>query len=37
MLRRLGRAGEAADAYALAAGLTANPAERAFLEERSRA
>ena len=37
MLRRLGRAGEAAGEYAVAARLTANPAERAFLEERSRA
>ncbi|HSJ73003.1 MAG TPA: sigma-70 family RNA polymerase sigma factor [Miltoncostaeaceae bacterium] len=37
LLRRLGRAGEAAAEYALAAGLTGNPAERAFLEERSRA
>jgi RNA polymerase sigma-70 factor (ECF subfamily) len=37
MLRRLGRAGEAAAEYALAAALTENPAERAFLEQRSRA
>jgi RNA polymerase sigma-70 factor (ECF subfamily) len=37
MLRRLGRTGEARAEYALAAALTGNPAERAFLEERSRA
>jgi RNA polymerase sigma-70 factor, ECF subfamily len=37
MLRRLGRTGEASAEYALAAALTGNPAERAFLEERSRA
>jgi RNA polymerase sigma-70 factor (ECF subfamily) len=37
MLRRLGRAEEAAAEYALAAAMTGNPAERAFLEERSRA
>ncbi len=37
MLRRLGRADEAGAEYALAAALTDNPAERAFLEERSRA
>ena len=36
LLRRLGRAGEAADEYALAARLTANPAERAFLAGRAR-
>jgi RNA polymerase sigma-70 factor (ECF subfamily) len=35
LLRRLGRAAAAADEYALAAGLTANPAERAFLEGRA--
>lgn len=34
MLRRLARHAEAADAYALAARLSANPAERAFLERR---
>jgi predicted RNA polymerase sigma factor len=37
LLRRLGRAGEAAAECALAARLTGNPAERAFLEGRSRA
>ena len=34
LLRRLGRADEAADAYAAAATLTGNEAERRFLEER---
>jgi len=34
MLRRLGRSGEAADAYREALALTANRAERAFLEAR---
>ncbi|MFI0541562.1 RNA polymerase sigma factor [Streptomyces sp. RP5T] len=37
LLRRLGREAEAADAYAQAAALTANPAERAYLEQRRRA
>ncbi|MGX1372226.1 RNA polymerase sigma-70 factor (ECF subfamily) [Streptomyces canus] len=37
LLRRLGREVEAADAYAQAAALTANPAERAYLEQRRRA
>ena len=35
LLRRLGRHAEAAEAYALAAGLTSNPAERDFLASRS--
>jgi RNA polymerase sigma-70 factor, ECF subfamily len=35
LLRRLGRRAEAVDEYALAARLTANPAERAFLEGRA--
>ena len=34
MLRRLGRDGEAADAYAEALARTANPVERAHLEDR---
>ncbi|MFK4104334.1 RNA polymerase sigma factor [Streptomyces sp. NPDC019531] len=34
LLRRLGRAREAADAYARAAELTENPSERAYLEHR---
>ncbi len=34
LLRRLGRAGEAAEAYGRAAALAANPVERAFLERR---
>ena len=34
LLRRLGRSGEAVDAYRRAAELTTNPAERAFLERR---
>ncbi|MDH6521148.1 RNA polymerase sigma-70 factor (ECF subfamily) [Streptomyces sp. SAI-135] len=37
LLRRLGRPAEAADAYAKAAELTTNPAERAYLEQRRRA
>ncbi|GLP65398.1 RNA polymerase subunit sigma-24 [Streptomyces sp. TUS-ST3] len=37
LLRRLGRATEAADAYAKAAELTGNPAERTYLEHRRRA
>ncbi|MFI0509060.1 RNA polymerase sigma factor [Streptomyces sp. WSLK1-5] len=37
LLRRLGREAEAVDAYAQAAALTANPAERAYLEQRRRA
>ncbi len=36
LLRRLGRSGEAAEAYRRAAELTANSAERRFLEERAR-
>ncbi|MFF8478721.1 RNA polymerase sigma factor [Streptomyces sp. NPDC015414] len=36
LLRRLGRDAEAADAYAKAAELTENPAERAYLEHRRR-
>ncbi|MGC0405977.1 RNA polymerase sigma-70 factor (ECF subfamily) [Streptomyces sp. SAI-126] len=36
LLRRLGRAAEAADAYAKAAELTGNPAERSYLEHRRR-
>jgi RNA polymerase sigma-70 factor (ECF subfamily) len=36
LLRRLGRGTEAADAYAKAAELTGNPAERAYLEHRRR-
>jgi RNA polymerase sigma-70 factor (ECF subfamily) len=36
LLRRLGRGTEAADAYAKAAELTRNPAERAYLEHRRR-
>jgi RNA polymerase sigma-70 factor (ECF subfamily) len=36
LLRRLGRAREAADAYRRARELTENPAERAFLERRLR-
>ena len=36
LLRRLGRDAEAADAYAKAAALTENPAERTYLEHRSR-
>ncbi|MFC8431065.1 RNA polymerase sigma factor [Streptomyces sp. NPDC057253] len=36
LLRRLGREAEAADAYARAAELTENPAERAYLEGRRR-
>ncbi|MEU9173483.1 RNA polymerase sigma factor [Streptomyces sp. NPDC048420] len=36
LLRRLGRAAEAADAYARAAELTENPAERGYLERRHR-
>ncbi|QUC59779.1 sigma-70 family RNA polymerase sigma factor [Streptomyces sp. A2-16] len=36
LLRRLGRAAEAADAYAKAAELTGNPAERTYLEHRRR-
>ncbi|MFE1835379.1 RNA polymerase sigma factor [Streptomyces sviceus] len=36
LLRRLGRDTEAADAYAKAAELTENPAERAYLEHRRR-
>ncbi|MFF4055089.1 RNA polymerase sigma factor [Streptomyces sp. NPDC001668] len=36
LLRRLGRASEAADAYAKAAELTGNPAERTYLEHRRR-
>ncbi|MET7729837.1 RNA polymerase sigma factor [Streptomyces sp. NPDC005402] len=36
LLRRLGRAPEAADAYAKAAELTGNPAERMYLEHRRR-
>ena len=34
LLRRLGREAEAADAYRIAVELSANPAERAYLEER---
>ena len=34
LLRRLGRADEAADAYRRALALAANPVERAFLERR---
>jgi RNA polymerase sigma-70 factor, ECF subfamily len=34
LLRRLGRAAEAAEAYAAAIGGTSNDAERAFLEQR---
>ena len=37
LLRRLGRTGEAADAYDTAAGLATNATERRFLEERRRA
>lgn len=37
LLRRLGREAEAADAYAMAAELTGNPAERTYLEQRRRA
>jgi RNA polymerase sigma-70 factor (ECF subfamily) len=33
-MRRLGRDGEAAEAYARAAELSANPVERRFLERR---
>jgi RNA polymerase sigma-70 factor, ECF subfamily len=36
LLRRLGRDPEAADAYAKAAELTENPAERTYLEHRRR-
>jgi RNA polymerase sigma-70 factor (ECF subfamily) len=36
LLRRLGHDTEAADAYAKAAELTENPAERAYLEHRRR-
>ncbi|WP_020118019.1 RNA polymerase sigma factor [Streptomyces canus] len=36
LLRRLGRDAEAADAYARAAALTENPAERTYLEHRRR-
>jgi RNA polymerase sigma-70 factor (ECF subfamily) len=32
LLRRLGRTGEAAEAYRTAIGVTRNPAERSFLE-----
>ena len=34
LLRRVGREAEAADAYRIAVELSANPAERAYLEER---